>query len=43
MAVRLSRERAIALIDFGLLRRFIDPETGNPPRVDPGFFGIFSS
>jgi serine/threonine protein kinase len=41
MAVRPSRRRPIALIDFGLARRFIDPDTNEPiPRREhPGFVG----
>jgi serine/threonine protein kinase len=39
--VRPSCSRPIALIDFGLSRQFIDPNTGEsyPPRVHPGFVG----
>lgn len=39
--VRPDKENPICLIDFGLSRSYIDPETGQhkPPREDPGYTG----
>jgi serine/threonine protein kinase len=39
--IRPSRRHPVALIDYGLSRRFLDPRTGAivPPRERPGFVG----
>jgi serine/threonine protein kinase len=41
---RTDQKHLICLIDFGLSRRFIDPQTGEPlpPREKPGFVGTCS-
>lgn len=39
--IRAEKKDPICLIDFGLSRQYIDPETGfhKPPRDDPGYTG----